>query len=114
GVEVDWQGFYRHQQRSRLPLPTYPFERHRFWVEPNPDRSRDRQQSVRNKTQTSSPNLELQNSSESLDDSKDALDNFTGVEDKQDLSELAIEEILDRQLDLMSQQLDFVHNLKSV
>ncbi|OWY62057.1 hypothetical protein B7486_60455, partial [cyanobacterium TDX16] len=25
GVEVDWQGFYRHQQRSRLPLPTYPF-----------------------------------------------------------------------------------------
>ncbi|MDV2992198.1 MAG: hypothetical protein N4J56_001852 [Chroococcidiopsis sp. SAG 2025] len=40
GVEVDWQEFYRHQQRSRLPLPTYPFERQRFWVEPQqPERN---------------------------------------------------------------------------
>ncbi|PSM49382.1 polyketide synthase [Chroococcidiopsis sp. CCALA 051] len=115
GVKVDWQGFYRPQRRSRLPLPTYPFERQRFWVEPDPDNNRDRQLSIRNRTQTSSPNIELQNSSvvESLDDSTDALDNFTGVEDKQNFSELAIEEILDRQLDLMSQQLDFVHNIKS-
>ncbi|NER28514.1 MAG: type I polyketide synthase [Symploca sp. SIO1C4] len=34
GIEVDWSGFYAHEQRNRLPLPTYPFERQRYWVEP--------------------------------------------------------------------------------
>ncbi len=34
GVEVDWSGFYTHEQRYRLPLPTYPFERQRYWIEP--------------------------------------------------------------------------------
>ena len=33
GVEVSWQGFYKHEHRRRLPLPTYPFERQRYWVE---------------------------------------------------------------------------------
>ncbi|PMB53903.1 polyketide synthase, partial [Fischerella thermalis CCMEE 5201] len=27
GVEIDWSGFYAHESRHRLPLPTYPFER---------------------------------------------------------------------------------------
>jgi acyl transferase domain-containing protein/acyl carrier protein len=34
GVEVDWSGFYAHERRHRLPLPTYPFERQRYWIEP--------------------------------------------------------------------------------
>ncbi|MEH1828472.1 MAG: type I polyketide synthase [Nostoc sp.] len=34
GVEIDWSGFYTHEQRHRLPLPTYPFERERYWIEP--------------------------------------------------------------------------------
>lgn len=34
GVQVDWSGFYAHEQRHRLPLPTYPFERQRYWIEP--------------------------------------------------------------------------------
>jgi acyl transferase domain-containing protein len=34
GVEVDWDAFYGAEQRRRLPLPTYPFERRRCWVEP--------------------------------------------------------------------------------
>lgn len=34
GVAVDWQGFYKYEQRRRVRLPTYPFERKRFWVEP--------------------------------------------------------------------------------
>jgi acyl transferase domain-containing protein/acyl carrier protein len=33
GVRIDWPGFYAHQVRHRLPLPTYPFERRRYWVE---------------------------------------------------------------------------------
>jgi acyl transferase domain-containing protein/acyl carrier protein len=34
GVNVSWQDFYRHEQRARVPLPTYPFERRRYWIEP--------------------------------------------------------------------------------
>lgn len=34
GVEVDWAGFYKDERRHRLPLPTYPFERQRYWIEP--------------------------------------------------------------------------------
>jgi acyl transferase domain-containing protein/acyl carrier protein len=33
GVAIDWSGFYRHEQRHRVPLPTYPFERQRYWIE---------------------------------------------------------------------------------
>ncbi|MGD1700261.1 SDR family NAD(P)-dependent oxidoreductase [Dapis sp. BLCC M229] len=32
GVRVNWEGFYSHQQRYRIPLPTYPFERQRYWI----------------------------------------------------------------------------------
>ncbi|NEU77740.1 type I polyketide synthase [Nostoc sp. UIC 10630] len=34
GVEINWSGFYSHEQRYRVPLPTYPFERQRYWIEP--------------------------------------------------------------------------------
>ncbi len=33
GVEIDWQGFSAHERRQRVPLPTYPFQRRRFWIE---------------------------------------------------------------------------------
>jgi phthiocerol/phenolphthiocerol synthesis type-I polyketide synthase E len=34
GVRVDWEGVNEGQQRGRVRLPSYPFERERFWVEP--------------------------------------------------------------------------------
>ena len=33
GARVNWTGFYQHEQRRRVPLPTYPFERKRHWLE---------------------------------------------------------------------------------
>ncbi|GAA6624131.1 SDR family NAD(P)-dependent oxidoreductase [Scytonema sp. NUACC26] len=33
GVQVDWSGFYANEHRHRLPLPTYPFERQRYWIQ---------------------------------------------------------------------------------
>lgn len=33
GVPVDWNGFYAGERRHRLPLPTYPFEKQRYWLE---------------------------------------------------------------------------------
>ncbi|HEX6290965.1 MAG TPA: KR domain-containing protein, partial [Herpetosiphonaceae bacterium] len=34
GVAIDWAGVYDDQRRLRVPLPTYPFERRRYWVDP--------------------------------------------------------------------------------
>jgi thioesterase domain-containing protein/malonyl CoA-acyl carrier protein transacylase len=33
GVNVDWQAYYQKERRLRVPLPTYPFERQRYWME---------------------------------------------------------------------------------
>ncbi|NEQ43674.1 MAG: aminotransferase class III-fold pyridoxal phosphate-dependent enzyme [Leptolyngbya sp. SIOISBB] len=36
GATLDWGQVYQHERRDRLPLPTYPFERQRYWIEPLP------------------------------------------------------------------------------
>ncbi|UCH95454.1 MAG: acyltransferase domain-containing protein [Candidatus Aminicenantes bacterium] len=36
GKNIDWSAFYSQEQRHRIPLPTYPFERQRFHVEGDP------------------------------------------------------------------------------
>ncbi|NIM13071.1 MAG: acyltransferase domain-containing protein [Candidatus Aminicenantes bacterium] len=33
GVIIDWQNYYKSEKRHRIPLPTYPFERKRYWLE---------------------------------------------------------------------------------
>ncbi|MEM9566770.1 MAG: beta-ketoacyl synthase N-terminal-like domain-containing protein, partial [Cyanobacteria bacterium P01_E01_bin.34] len=33
GISLDWQAFSAHESRQRLLLPTYPFERERYWIE---------------------------------------------------------------------------------
>ncbi|HEX9412756.1 MAG TPA: phosphopantetheine-binding protein, partial [Ktedonobacterales bacterium] len=33
GAPVDWRAFSQGQHRHRMPLPTYPFERQRYWVD---------------------------------------------------------------------------------
>jgi acyl transferase domain-containing protein len=34
GLRLDWSGMYAHERRRRVPLPGYPFERQRYWVDP--------------------------------------------------------------------------------
>lgn len=31
GVTIDWHGYYANEHRRRVVLPTYPFERKRYW-----------------------------------------------------------------------------------
>ncbi|HEX3526199.1 MAG TPA: amino acid adenylation domain-containing protein [Thermoanaerobaculia bacterium] len=33
GVEPDWEAFHAGERRRRVALPTYPFERKRYWIE---------------------------------------------------------------------------------
>ncbi|HEX5760628.1 MAG TPA: non-ribosomal peptide synthase/polyketide synthase [Thermoanaerobaculia bacterium] len=36
GVPVDHAAFFAHERRRRVPLPTYPFERKRYWIDVQP------------------------------------------------------------------------------
>ncbi|WCM94334.1 acyltransferase domain-containing protein [Acidovorax sp. NCPPB 2350] len=36
GVDIDWDALQDGAGRRRVPLPTYPFQRQRFWVQPAP------------------------------------------------------------------------------
>jgi amino acid adenylation domain-containing protein len=33
GVPIDWSRLYPGERRRRVPLPTYPFERQKYWIE---------------------------------------------------------------------------------
>lgn len=44
GVEPDWSAFSSGERRRRIPLPTYPFERRRHWIEPVPSAERPRRE----------------------------------------------------------------------
>ena len=35
GRQIDWAAFSSGRRQRRIPLPTYPFERKRYWIEPN-------------------------------------------------------------------------------
>lgn len=37
GISIDWPAFYQNERRLRVPLPTYPFERQRYWIDPPAD-----------------------------------------------------------------------------
>ena len=34
GLTLDWRRYYDGERRVRVPLPTYAFQRKRFWIEP--------------------------------------------------------------------------------
>ncbi|WP_340147239.1 phosphopantetheine-binding protein [Ruminiclostridium josui] len=44
GAKVDWNKFYEEEKRHRIPLPTYPFERQRYWIEPGVRTDKKREQ----------------------------------------------------------------------
>ncbi|MFB2976226.1 SDR family NAD(P)-dependent oxidoreductase [Microseira sp. BLCC-F43] len=48
GVKVDWSGFERDYARSKVRLPTYPFQRQRYWIETNNHHLSSQQKSLSN------------------------------------------------------------------
>ncbi|MBN3907812.1 MAG: aminotransferase class III-fold pyridoxal phosphate-dependent enzyme [Nostoc sp. NMS1] len=65
GVSIDWSNFYQRETRQRIPLPTYPFERQRFWIDPLPHPNRaatpkpSNPQLEKTQTMTTSPQQKL-------------------------------------------------------
>ena len=58
GVTIDWRGFDQpsgallHQVRHKVTLPTYPFQRQRYWVEPLAQRAQPQPVSLTTSTRT--------------------------------------------------------------
>ena len=53
GVALDWNRYYAQEQRRRVSLPTYPFERKLHWIAPPPKTTQpDRPQEVIEETPT--------------------------------------------------------------
>ena len=54
GVKVDWLGFDRDYLRSKVVLPTYPFQRQRYWIETSENESQkgEGEPSLESKTMT--------------------------------------------------------------
>ena len=46
GVEPRWESLHKDDPRGRLPLPTYPFERQRFWVDAKPEAASSAEESL--------------------------------------------------------------------
>ena len=46
GAAIDWAGFHAHERRLRVPLPPYPFERQRYWIEPQSQATRRSEEPV--------------------------------------------------------------------
>lgn len=42
GIPIDWDGVYRDLTLRKLPLPTYPFQRQRYWTYSEPRAARDK------------------------------------------------------------------------
>ncbi len=48
GIQINWAGFYQDYKFNRLVLPTYPFQRERYWFEGNKSKSIIKQNKQRN------------------------------------------------------------------
>ena len=65
GVEVSWDRLYATARRARLSLPTYPFERTRFWLRAT-DSEKARPNTSANKVDSSSPSEAFASSSSQM------------------------------------------------
>ena len=52
GCTIDADGFYSHESRLRVALPTYPFERKRYWIDPPAHRAKRQSHSINKNNDT--------------------------------------------------------------
>lgn len=52
GATIAWKGYYTHEKRCRVPLPTYPFSKNKYFVFPRPHLA-DKQPHINSSTESS-------------------------------------------------------------
>lgn len=59
GMKIDWKSFHVDKQRYRVPLPTYPFERKRYWVDIQESRTSNKSFDVPLQNQLQEEDIEI-------------------------------------------------------
>jgi len=93
GVRLNWSNLYGHEQPRRVTLPTYPFERKRYWIESAKRATRTQQLPT---VTVERPDAYIQN----------------GAARREIVQQIVAQQlqISTRQLDLMSQQLTLLRS----
>ena len=110
GVSVDWSGFDRDYPRRRIPLPTYPFQRQRYWFEES-DRNERKSSSITEsngsfKSQEKTSLLEVAKKRDEL--------LRANPKQQQKLLESYFEQLLKRVMGLNASQLDWQQRLSDL
>jgi len=61
GIEPDWKGLYRQQQRTKLNLPAYAFDKKRYWLEALPPQNAPVDILQQQETELKTENIILEN-----------------------------------------------------
>jgi acyl transferase domain-containing protein len=103
GVPVNWQEFYADERRYRVALPTYPFEKKRYWIDPPKTAVADKSpQSLSDAP--ASPTEPAVQPSQSLAVSRSVTKN--SLADEVPRSAILFERVLSQQLQVMARQLE--------
>ncbi|WP_442948999.1 type I polyketide synthase [Nostoc sp.] len=116
GLQVNWSGFYAHERRHRLSLPTYPFERQRYWIEPALTRedqlllNKNASQIIVDEQEKNYSNIEKVDiiASSIVNSSDKITDNRVYDQEDKNIDNAEIEQIINQQIEIMSQQLDLL------
>ncbi|MEH2283670.1 MAG: SDR family oxidoreductase [Nostoc sp.] len=81
GIKIDWSSFYTNERRHRLPLPTYPFERQRYWLESTASEESLDRNTLNHPVENQRYSIELDSSSTSEITSQQSLDKKPNIVD---------------------------------
>jgi acyl transferase domain-containing protein len=91
GCKIEWSKFYSNERRCRVPLPTYPFEQKKFWVEP----PKAKEEAM----------LDVATARRSLVELLDEFE-YETLDGKGKTGSTTLERVIGQQLEIISQQLD--------
>ncbi|QHG19985.1 polyketide synthase [Nostoc sp. ATCC 53789] len=114
GIQVDWSGFYANQKLHRLPLPTYPFERKKYWIDSANVNELNRLNSKENYNDQKLQNEQISSQPNNLGDKSQHLsiqsqqNNILQLNSKNQNSGDRIKKIINSQISIMFKQLELL------
>ncbi|RQH04064.1 type I polyketide synthase [Okeania hirsuta] len=77
GIKINWSGFDQGYARQKVALPTYPFQRQRYWVEKTENKQKQQHQKLENIGETPIFQLLTQGNTETLTQQLERAVNFS-------------------------------------
>jgi acyl transferase domain-containing protein len=114
GVNINLKAYYKDERRSRLPLPGYPFERKRYWIDMKAERAASADgaaiKAKNNGSAVVQAPAELNGGKPSQHDSLAAPQNSDPQNEQQNGARKIAVRIIANQLEVISQQIDLLRD----